>query len=38
MVVILSTSLQMEDPNLLEESSTLMDPAEAGTRPPLRLG
>ncbi|XP_031683183.1 V-type proton ATPase 116 kDa subunit a-like isoform X1 [Oncorhynchus kisutch] len=28
----------MEDPNLLEESSTLMDPAEAGTRPPLRLG
>uniref|UniRef100_A0A8C7JFC0 V-type proton ATPase subunit a n=1 Tax=Oncorhynchus kisutch TaxID=8019 RepID=A0A8C7JFC0_ONCKI len=29
---------EMEDPNLLEESSTLMDPAEAGTRPPLRLG
>uniref|UniRef100_A0A673ZQ16 V-type proton ATPase subunit a n=1 Tax=Salmo trutta TaxID=8032 RepID=A0A673ZQ16_SALTR len=28
----------MEDPNLLEESSTLMDPAEAGTRAPLRLG
>uniref|UniRef100_A0A8K9V1R2 V-type proton ATPase subunit a n=1 Tax=Oncorhynchus mykiss TaxID=8022 RepID=A0A8K9V1R2_ONCMY len=29
---------EMEDPNLLEESSTLMDPAEVGTRPPLRLG
>uniref|UniRef100_A0A8C7KY02 V-type proton ATPase subunit a n=1 Tax=Oncorhynchus kisutch TaxID=8019 RepID=A0A8C7KY02_ONCKI len=28
----------MEDPNLLEESSTLMDPSEAGTRAPLRLG
>ncbi|KAG9342964.1 hypothetical protein JZ751_015180 [Albula glossodonta] len=29
---------EMEDPNLLEESSTLLDPNEAGRVAPLRLG
>uniref|UniRef100_A0A8C1XTR0 V-type proton ATPase subunit a n=1 Tax=Cyprinus carpio TaxID=7962 RepID=A0A8C1XTR0_CYPCA len=29
---------EMEDPNLLEESSSLLDPSEAGRGAPLRLG
>ncbi|XP_026856935.2 V-type proton ATPase 116 kDa subunit a isoform X1 [Electrophorus electricus] len=29
---------EMEDPNLLEESSSLLDPSEAGRGTPLRLG
>ncbi|KAL0992784.1 hypothetical protein UPYG_G00098350 [Umbra pygmaea] len=28
----------MEDPNLLEESSTMLEPSETGVRAPLRLG
>lgn len=28
----------MEDPNLLEETSSLLDPSEAGRGAPLRLG
>ncbi|XP_061761316.1 V-type proton ATPase 116 kDa subunit a isoform X1 [Nerophis ophidion] len=32
------TLLQMEDPTLLEESSTLLDPNEANRGTPLRLG
>lgn len=30
--------LQMEDPNLLEESSALMEGSEGGRGAPLRLG
>ncbi|XP_010873130.2 V-type proton ATPase 116 kDa subunit a isoform X2 [Esox lucius] len=29
---------EMEDPNLLEESSTMLEPSETGVRAPLRLG
>ena len=29
---------QMEDPALMEESSTLLDPSEVGRGAPLRLG
>lgn len=32
------TFLQMEDPSLLEESSTLLDPNEVNRGAPLRLG
>ena len=31
-------SLKMEDPNLLEESSALMEASEGGRGAPLRLG
>lgn len=35
---IFLTSAQMEDPNLLEESSALMEGSEGGRGAPLRLG
>lgn len=37
-VTIFLMSCQMEDPNLLEESSALMEGSEGGRGAPLRLG